>query len=543
MSNLVVQTNILALNSHRNLKVIGDKQTKASQKLSSGYKINSAADDAAGLAISEKMRSQIRGLDMASKNAQDAISLIQTAEGGMQEIDNMVQRIRELVVYAANDTQDADNGGVDVEDRSGIQLGDRQKIQDEINTLMKEIDSMAGRVEFNKKKLIDGTYASDGAAGGGTSAAEREWQKLNDASLAATIDNVFAKAASDAAVGLSSDASDAATSAVSDAVDVTSATLDTLITALNTAVTNNDITTDEGDILSASMTTINELIKDAVSDLNSATTQFEIDNAKKTITDTLSRLKEQVQDDSTLESKAETGILAYIQAIEDSLNSTADKSIGAAFDDKEKAIEAEKAMSAAATASDIASDAVIDTSNALSDFEDEQGGPPPYPDTEAAVTNTGNSIYFQVGANATQGWSLNIGNITCKGLGLAADAIEETGVVEAAEGNIDPDNYINVLKMTGEGELSQLLDTIDNALTIVTTERSKLGAAQNRLEYTKSSLDISSENLSASESRIRDTDMAKEMMKMTAANVLQQAGVSMLAQANQAPQSVLQLLG
>jgi flagellin len=152
MSNTVVRTNVLAINSHRSLKTVGSQQSKSSARLSSGYKINSAADDASGLAISEKMRAQIRGLDQASTNAQDAVSLIQTAEGGMQEIDNMLQRIRELVVKASNDTNDVTSG----EEATG----DRQKIQDEINALVTEIDEMACRVEFNNKRLIDGDYES-----------------------------------------------------------------------------------------------------------------------------------------------------------------------------------------------------------------------------------------------------------------------------------------------------------------------------------------------------------------------------------------------
>lgn len=345
MSNMVVQTNVLALNAHRNMKGVGDLQQKSSQKLSSGYRINSAADDAAGLSISEKMRSQIRGLDMASKNSQDAISLIQTAEGGMNEIDNMVQRIRELIVYASNDTMDYGSGVTGTAATGSAVQGDRQKVQDEINSLMQEIDSMADRVQFNKKNLIDGSFAS------GTN-------------------------------------------------------------------------------------------------------------------------------------------------------------------------------------------------------------------TPGVSTNSG--IYFQVGPNANQGWNLFIGSITCSALGLAAAAgMHKTTAMETGQNtatsatmggdagattnagaklNVLSGSLINLNGMTGSGVITGLLDKLDNALTIVTTERSKLGAAQNRLEYTIKSLDISSENLSAAESRIRDTDMAAEMMNLTKANVLQQSTISMLAQANQAPQSLLSLL-
>ena len=284
MSNMVVNTNILSLNAHRNLSKIGIMQSKASSRLSSGLRVNSAADDAAGLAISEKMRAQIRGLDMATKNTQDAISLIQTAEGGLQEIDNMAQRIRELIVQAANDTN---------------QEEDRLKISQEIQHLLDEINDMSDRVEFNEKVLLNGEY-------------------------------------------------------------------------------------------------------------------------------------------------------------------------------------------------------------------------------KAGATTLG----FQVGANATQLIDLNIESVKTDDLATVGDfSALATDILGATAGAI-----------------SDLLLTADEGIRTVINERAKLGAIQNRLEYTMNSLKISSENLSAAESRIRDTDMAKEMMNLTRANILQQAATSMLAQANQAPQSVLQLL-
>ena len=277
MSNTVVNTNVLAINSHRALKNVGNAQAKASGRLSSGLRINSAADDAAGLAISEKMRGQVRGLNQASRNSQDGISLIQTAEGGIQEVNNMVQRIRELVVQAANETNQAE---------------DRDKVQTEIGQLMSEIDAMTGRVEFNSKKLIDGSLGSTG-------------------------------------------------------------------------------------------------------------------------------------------------------------------------------------------------------------------------------------VTFQVGANQNQLMTVQIGAMNTTGLGIGA---------------------VNVGGGQTAATISTQLGTLDTAIGSITTARANLGAAQNRLEFTITSLDISSENLQASESRIRDTDMAKEMMNSTRANVLQQAATSMLSQANQAPQRVLQLL-
>lgn len=141
--NTVINTNMMALTAHRNLGTVGNRQNKANQRLSSGKKINSAADDAAGLAISEKMKAQIKGLDMASKNSEDAISLIQTAEGSLTEVNNMLTRVRELTVQAGNDTN---------------QQGDRVKIAEEVAQLLTEIDSISSRTEFNEKKLNDGSF-------------------------------------------------------------------------------------------------------------------------------------------------------------------------------------------------------------------------------------------------------------------------------------------------------------------------------------------------------------------------------------------------
>ncbi|MCL2619096.1 MAG: hypothetical protein FWD98_08625, partial [Defluviitaleaceae bacterium] len=154
MSNMVVRTNVLALNSHRNLGMVGNQQARASARLSSGFRINSAADDAAGLGISENMRAQIRGLDQASRNAQDGISMLQTAEGGLSTITEMVTRIRELTVQAANDVNTAEGGpGV------GTNQSNRARIQGEINHLIDEIERTATTLQFNGMTLLDGSLS------------------------------------------------------------------------------------------------------------------------------------------------------------------------------------------------------------------------------------------------------------------------------------------------------------------------------------------------------------------------------------------------
>ncbi len=278
MSNMVVNTNTLALNAHRSMKRVGNDQAKSSSKLSSGERINTAADDAAGLAISEKMRSQIRGLDQASRNSQDAISLVQTADGGLQEVHNMVQRARELTVQAGNDTYTA---------------SDREKVQLEIDQLAEETTAMASKVQFNGMKLLDGSAGTSG------------------------------------------------------------------------------------------------------------------------------------------------------------------------------------------------------------------------------------NLTMQVGANDGETLKIDLGSANITSL------------------NLKSGTSISVLN---SASASAALVSLDSDLETISNARANLGAYQNRLEYTVKALDISSENLSSSESQIRDTDMAKEMMNLTKANTLQSAAMNMLGQANQRPQNLLQIL-
>jgi flagellin len=275
-----INNNIMAMNAHRQLSVTNHAAGKSLEKLSSGLRINRAGDDAAGLAISEKMRGQIRGLQMASKNAQDGISLIQTSEGALNETHAILQRMRELTVQASNDTNES---------------VDKENLQKEVEALISEIGRIATTTEFNGKTLLDGTYAGGSAAG---------------------------------------------------------------------------------------------------------------------------------------------------------------------------------------------------------------------------------TLNFQVGANSGQTISLNINNMQASALG------------------------VNAISLTGAAStVAAQIDTIDTAINSVSGERATLGATQNRLEHTIKNLDTAAENLQAAESRIRDVDMAKEMMEFTRTNILTQAGTAMLAQANSKPQSVLQLLG
>lgn len=298
-----IQHNISALNTHRNLAFNNTQASKNLEKLSSGYKINRAGDDAAGLAISEKMRGQIRGLDMASKNAQDSISLIQTAEGALNETHSILQRMRELAVQSANDTN---------------VTADREALQLEIQSLSDEITRIAENTEFNTQKLLDGTFKGS-----------------------------------------------------------------------RTDVVTGGNATDAG------------------------------------------------------------------------------------------------------------------------------------------------GKQFHIGANSGQSINLSIGTMTASALGV--NVVSAGGVVSG--------DYTTGINITTQTAADDSISIVDNAINTVSKTRASLGAVQNRLEHTINNLGTTSENLTAAESRIRDTDMAAEMMSFTKNNILMQAAQSMLAQANQQPQGVLQLLG
>jgi flagellin len=543
---MVVNTNILALNSHRSLKNVGDTQGKASARLSSGLKINSAADDAAGLAISEKMRAQIRGLDMASKNSQDAMSLIQTAEGGMQEINNMLQRIRELIDYASNDTNEHNTLGT----------GDRQKIQDEINQLTQEIDSMAERVEFNKKRLINGSFADTVAALEkatvlrSTLSLEKKTADTRFETLLAELGTeekggaIASLASAQASLDLHITASYSPSLASFTEAQVEyetqlkeyNAAKDQLMSALSAANIANVfalhdgfITAGNGDYKGGSMAA--ELIN-AVDRYTKAAIVLGVDElrlseaflpANASLTGgatmwgiSLENLNSVQQIKSMGDTPASGGIQAFASA--QITFQTAQLLYLNAVGIRDTA------QAKVNTLNDLITQARRDLTSANARYNAADVSYATARDADR--NNAGRPLHFQVGANSNQSLIMSIGSIKTDTLGIG------DGV-----GN----SRINVLNETGLNITAQL-DVLDQALSYVATERSKLGAAQNRMEYTVKSLDISSENLSASESRIRDADMAKEMMNVTKANVLQQAAISMLAQANQAPQSILQLL-
>ncbi len=382
---MIVQHNITSMNANRQLGIVGNNLAKSTEKLSSGYRINRAADDAAGLAISEKMRAQVRGLNRASDNAQDGISLIQTAEGAMDQQHAILQRTRELLVQASN------SGVLD-----GTAENDFQKIQDEIDTLKSEYERINTDTEFNRKKLLDGSYKD-------------QYLQLG-ANNAQGIDVTIKTTAWDPDLYLSK-TTEVAKNTVGTASDKNAGTNGTVV---------------EG------------------------TTQYEYNSKIFTVEE------------------------SYVAAKGNKKEITAADKKTVADDGKTTYADSSDAVKALLTKYGYAA-----TDDGLKDMKDD----------------------------------------------YAADANKKTSVTD----------------VDGEA-ISGLLDNVDSMIKSVTTERSKLGAVQNRLEYTVKVDDNTSENLQSAESRIRDTDMADEMTRFSKESILQQAATSMLAQANQSNQGVLSLL-
>jgi flagellin len=380
------------MNAHRNMSSNNVNSGKSMEKLSSGLRINRAGDDAAGLAISEKMRGQIRGLDQASRNAQDGISMIQTAEGALNETHSILQRMRELGVQSANDT----NVSVD-----------RGEIQKELNQLADEIDRIANTTEFNTQKLLDGSKVG-------------LKDKVNGA----------------VSLDKNTQAAVAVTGLAASSLDKLSEEGTIIITRTKSGSTN----------LSADFT---------IGDPNG------LSAAKATL--------------------AGTGL----------------------------------AITGIGTGSNI-------QLTGLNNMKVGESITLKITKMQSAKTNVSSAISFQIGANSGQNMFVGIDSMKAADLG-----------VRNGSAAVDVSSY---------EKASAAVTSINTAIERVSAQRSQLGAFQNRLEHTINNLNTSSENLQASESRIRDVDMAKEMMSFSKNNILSQAAQAMLAQANQQPQGVLQLL-
>ena len=391
---MVVQHNMSAMNANRMLGVTSSAQSKSTEKLSSGYRINRAADDAAGLSISEKMRKQIKGLTQASTNAQDGISCVQTAEGALTEVHSMLQRMNELAVQASNGTMSED---------------DRQNVQDEVDQLISEIDRVSEATKFNETYLLKGD--------------ENKTDITNTVYSKPQMSLVEAAMASGSTL----------TAGTMSAAGVTEYTFATGLKAGSTWGGKKVVASNAG----AGEIDLDEAKKEELKAMNKVITTYSSEMGIDGIT--------LAEGDNNVQSKANT--FTYHDSV---------------------------------------------------------------------------SLSLHVGADAegTNKISLEVASMNSDSLGIKG------------------------LKVSGKTSLQATgaINTISDAVSRVSKQRSALGAVQNRLEHTISNLDNVAENTTSAESRIRDTDMAKEMVEYSKNNILMQAGQSMLSQANQSNQGVLSLL-
>lgn len=576
-----INHNIASLNTHRQLVGNNEGAGKSLEKLSSGFRINRAGDDAAGLAISEKMRAQIRGLDQAQRNSQDGISLIQTSEGALAETHSILQRMRELAVQSSNGTY-----------KNEV---DRENINKEVERLKEEVDRISSSTNFNGIKLLDGSLSKDGSMKVGG----------NVLGLAKVVGGLNTVAAT--AFKLSGATTDSGTGAVD-------------ITGDNTAALNNvkfrfelgskdqdptaHVDSAKGEIvikLSADQTknvqaALETAIGDAIkgSDLvytpDAGTTYyykstgdvFDDTGADFTFTgfDALTLAADDIIKQEQIDelnasltyqngNKAVTGQAGYAQTFQvgDKVGNTLDISFAQMEDAdgneinnflndysfrivagnesyiKASVDEHKKVITVALS--------TVQANNIDTNIETALKGLV----VNGQTLDDSNVDFTVTGAGDLDGTASPIvGLDTSKFVGADAGAKDGLTFQIGAQGVADQRVTLNVEDMSSAGlkidaisvgsaaSASKAIATIDNAINSVSGTRADLGALQNRLEHTISNLGTTSENLTASESRIRDVDMAKEMMEFTKNNILMQAAQAMLAQANQQPQGVLQLL-
>ncbi len=463
---MVVQHNLTAMNSNRMLNLTTKSQGKSTEKLSSGYKINRAADDAAGLSISEKMRKQIRGLSQASSNAQDGISAVQTAEGALNEVQDMLQRMNELAVKAANGTNSTD---------------DRSYIQNEIDQLVSEIDRVAETTKFNETYLLKGDKTKTDY--------KFDYVTYN-AAQAATVTMPTAQATKTKAVlTVTAEAPGTDVSKSESVNELAKAIKESGITVSTDADKNITYTIDGFTV------TGNEVFKNGVKIATIANTTAEgtlvasqSDNVKATAV-------------TTGHANGET-----VQYYDANGNKVPFNALTSYFN----------------TTSTTASDITVNTERKLYNAVGEEITPAPATELTASEMTGALSLKLHVGADATSNNQINL-EITA----LTADGIG-----------------INGLRVDGADDTNALnaIDVVKEAIQKISTQRSALGAIQNRLDHTINNLDNVVENTTSAEAAIRDTDMATEMVKYSNDNILAQAGQAMLAQANQSNQGVLSLL-
>jgi len=518
--SMTINTNIASLNAQKNLGQTQGVLNRSLQRLSSGLRINSAKDDAAGLAISTRMTSQVRGLNQAARNANDGISMAQTAEGALQESTNILQRIRELGVQSANDTNTA---------------SDRTSLNSEVTQLKAELDRIAQTTSFNGRTLLDGTM---------TGATFQIGANAGDGqSISFAITSARAADLGTAVAG-----SVTGTAAVDAVASTATINTDLVATADNAGVSGDDITVS---LVSDATTDTTESVTFTFSDLeNGESITLNDGTVSKTLTATGAITAANVAAaflDPTAavtnggfgggENIAWTGWTAVAGGAADEVDFTSATANSNVTDLAGSASGGD----AAATASDLVQgSAAVSTSVAV---------------VGDAITVTASAATISGWSNSDvaaliSGQSTSVGTVTATGGNTNAAAFGATNLANGADAVAASADYASSTGTVVASDLSVAtvadaqiaIASVDLALNDIATSRGGLGAIQNRFESTIANLASTSENISAARARILDADFAAETAQMTKAQVLQQAGVAMLAQANQLPQAVLSLL-
>ena len=488
----IINTNIASLNAQRNLNTSQSSLATSLQRLSSGLRINSAKDDAAGLAIAERFTSQIRGSDQALRNANDGVSLSQVAEGSLSEVSNSLQRVRELAVQAANATNST---------------SDRAALNAEVNQLVAEINRQAQTTQFNGQKILDGSF---------TSSTYQVGANANE-TITATTANFLTSKYGNFRIGAQ------------------------VATASNP----------EGDLVAGS--TANAVASSAAATNRVAGTSFVINGAAGSATITYA-VGDSAKTAAALVN-AQTGttgvtasaltkfdLTAAVASASYSLNITSDNST---------AVTVSFAVGATLNADGLSAGV-----NAINNVASQTGVTAKVNSTGLGITLTnasGNNITIANGAASTAALTIG-GTSTAAGASaigtgqLSLDSDKSFGVTGATATDFfsvtasSQLQAVSALDVTSVAAATRSLSIVDSALATVNGQRAQFGALQNRFQSTINSLQTRSENLSAARSRIEDTDFAKETGMLTRGQILQQAGIAMVAQANALPQSVLSLL-
>ncbi|OON99901.1 MAG: hypothetical protein ATN35_10170 [Epulopiscium sp. Nele67-Bin004] len=545
-----IYNNLMAVNANRNLGINNSEQASSMEKLASGMRINRAADDAAGLAISEKMRNQIRGLNQASRNAQDGISLIQIAEGALAESQEMLQRIRELSIQSLNDTFTEE---------------DRAKIDIEVTEMLSEIQGIAEKTEFNGMTLLTGstglddfddTVVTDPDTGEIISDSA---QVFSAAEIAAEeIEFAYTALETNANWETVTDAIDNATVLDQNAWDSMTTSEKVLELLMPTGITSVP-TTGDGTVADTALKDAwNNLLDSDVANALAYLDVWETSDLGGSISTASTSYNDLISEYSSLKSSLQSIVnaggddAATAQIILDALsfyeskmtNGMSDYGLSNTFNDLSELVKGydyytlmnggDDGSGTSFTSTSPGADAIAALTASNTTFKDQVED---YTDLlnsyvysvattfsddvpENSSISTGESVIFSfhVGANQDQKITVSIDSMTTDALGITE------------------------LSVATKEEASAALALVDEAIDKISSQRALLGAVQNRLEHTVKNVDNTAENLQSAESQIRDTNMAEEMVNLTKYNILTQATQSMLAQANQNPEMVLQLL-